>query len=183
MSLSIVDSGVKSSVVGVMVSVGSVGWMAVGHSGVEDGGIGLGLSLTEGVSEDSAGADSQGAAVGVLLLEEGGGGHQAGDLVPGSLQVSVVSGNGLVSSDSHGDGQVGGSDLSLQGERLDHGQGVGVGSVGVGVGQQLRLGRSLAVVDSVGGDQGSSAGAEADVSAALLLVDGQGGHQAGHPWT
>merc|ERR1712061_825687 len=102
---------VESTVVRVMIC--SVGSGMVGNGGVEDGGIGLGLPLAQSVSEDGASTNSQSSAVAVLLLEESWGREEAGDIVDSSLQVSIVSSLGLVPSDRDGDGEIGGSDLSL----------------------------------------------------------------------
>ena len=170
-----VETGVR-----VVTPVGK-GRVVVANGGVENGGVSISVPLAEGVGDHGAGTDGESSAVAVLLLEESGGWNQSGDLVDSALQVSVVSGLSLVSSDRDGDGQIGGGHVSLQSEGLDgrHDVRVGVGSVGVGVDQNLRLSRPLAVVGH-GGDESSSAGTEADVSTALLLLDGQGGHQAGN---
>jgi len=119
--------------------------VAVAKSGHVDGVL-VDNGLAEGVGDEGAGSHGEGALAGVVGLDiEGGGTEDGGHLVDGSLQVTVVSSDGLVASDSDGDGQVGGLDLSLDGG--------GVGLVGDlmggrhhGVGQ----GEAVAEVTGVG---------------------------------
>merc|ERR1719460_3360053 len=128
------------------VSVGSVSTMVVGSKGmvggvgegsrVDKGGVSLGLPLAQAVLDHGAGADSEGATIGVLLGVQGGGAEKSGDFMYSSLEITIISSNSLVTSN---------------GNRHS-------GS---------------------GGDHGASAGAEAHVSAALLLLDSEGGHQPG----
>merc|ERR1719318_718380 len=82
--------------------------VAVAKSGhVDDG-------LAEGVGDHGAGADGQGSLAGLVGLHvEGGGTEDGGHLVDGSLQITVVSSDGLVASDSDGDGGVGGNNVGL----------------------------------------------------------------------
>merc|ERR1711972_1041094 len=96
--------------VGVSLSLSISGPLAVVGEGGDDGGVLVDDGLAESVGDDGAGANSQGALAGVVDLGvEGGGSEDGGDLVDGSLQVTVVTGNGLVASDSDGDSSVGGS--------------------------------------------------------------------------
>merc|ERR1719264_2043817 len=176
----------------VSVSVGSVSTIVVGSigvgGGVNKGGVSLGLPLAQAVLDHGAGADSEGAAIGVLLGVQGGGAEKSGDLMYSSLEITIISSNSLVTSNGNRHRGSSSDNLGLEGQGLDGGNGVcvGVGSVGVGgVGEAsgvdkggVSLGLPLAVV-AVGGDQDASAGAEAHVSAALLLLDSEGGHQPG----
>merc|ERR1719474_154737 len=113
--------------VGVSLSLSISGPLAVVGEGGDDGGVLVDDGLAESVGDDGAGANSQGALAGIVDLGvEGGGSVTGGDLVDGSLQVTVVTGNGLVASDSDGDSSVGGNDVGLDGG--------GVGLVGDGLG-------------------------------------------------
>merc|ERR1719229_1039130 len=118
-----VSVGVVSTVqeVGVSLSLSISGPLAVVGEGGDDGG-----GLAESVGDDGAGANGQGALAGIVDLGvEGGGSEDGGDLVDSSLQVTVVTGNGLVASDSDGDSSVGGNNVGLDGG--------GVGLVGDGL--------------------------------------------------
>merc|ERR1719239_649418 len=178
-----VGSGVST------IGVGSIGIGGVGEGGgVDKGRVSLSLPLAQGVLDHGAGADSEGATIGILLGVQGGGAEKSGDLMYSSLEITIISSNSLVTSNGNRHSGSGGDNLGLEGQGLDGGNGVcvGVGSVGVGgVGEAggvdkggVGLGLPLAVV-AEGGDQGASAGAEAHVSAALLLLDSEGGHQPG----
>merc|ERR1719320_1613346 len=79
----------------------------------------------------------------VDLGVEGGGAKDGGHLVDGSLQITVVTGDGLVASDGNRDGGVGGNNVGLNGGGVglvgdglgggDNGRGsIGEGSIGVG---------------------------------------------------
>merc|ERR1712212_768750 len=122
--------------------------------------VGVGLGLRSGLSLPLAvvgkgGANGEGSLAGVVDLGvEGGGAKDGGDLMDGSLQLTVVTSNGLVASNSNGDGGVGGNNVGLDGggdglvgDGLgggDNGRGsIGVGSVGVGSDNDLRVGLSL----------------------------------------
>merc|ERR1719422_19788 len=120
--------------VGVSLSI-SGPLAVVGKSG-DDGGVLVDDGLAESMGDDGAGANSQGALAGVVDLGvEGGGSEDGGDLVDGSLQVTVVTGNGLVASDSDGDSSVGGNNVGLDGGGVGLvGDGLGRGSVGKSVG-------------------------------------------------
>merc|ERR1719310_1267752 len=164
------------------------GWMGVGHAGVEEGGVSLGLSLADGGLQVGGGSNSQSSTVGVLLLVQSGGTEEGGNLVDSSHEVTVVTSVGLVTSDSDWDSLASGHNLVVDGQGLDGNSwdGVWVGSVwigGVGVWEDGDLGISgpLAVVSEDGGvDQGAGASLEADSSVTLLLVDSQGGDEAGN---
>ena len=54
--------------------------------GVDKGGVSLGLPLAQAVLDHGAGADSEGATIGVLLGVQGGGGEKSGDLMDSSLE-------------------------------------------------------------------------------------------------
>merc|ERR1719500_500284 len=159
------------------IVVGSIGGI-VGVLGVS-----LGLPLAQAVLDHGAGADSEGATIGVLLGVQGGGAEKSGDLMYSSLEITIISSNSLVTSNGNRHSGSGGDNLGLEGQGLDGGNGVCVGGGGVGEAGGVDkggvgLGLPLAVV-AEGGDQGASAGAEAHVSAALLLLDSEGGHQPG----
>merc|ERR1712137_831818 len=136
------------------VGIGPIGSIRVG--GVDKGGVSLGLPLAQTVLDQGAGADSQGATIGVLLGVQSRGAKECGDLVDSSLEITVISSNSLVSSDGNGNSGTSGDNLGLKGQRLDGRDGVcvGVGSVGVGgVGEGggvdkggVSLGLPLAVV-------------------------------------
>merc|ERR1719323_2391381 len=100
--------------VGVSLSLSISGPLAVVGKGGDDGSVLVDDGLAERVGDDGAGANSQGALAGVVDLGvEGGGSEDGGDLMDGSLQVTVVTGNGLVASDSDGDSSVGGNNVGL----------------------------------------------------------------------
>merc|ERR1711974_580306 len=81
------------------------------------------------VGDDSAGANGQGSLAGIIDLGvEGGGTEDGGDLVDGSLQLTIVTGNGLVASNSNGDSSVGSNNVGL------HGGGDGLVGDGLGGG-------------------------------------------------
>ena len=65
-------------------TIGMVGGVRV--SGVDKGGVSLGLPLAQAVLDHGAGADSEGATIGVLLGVQGGGGEKSGDLMDSSLE-------------------------------------------------------------------------------------------------
>merc|ERR1712088_1014643 len=101
----------------VTVSVGVAVAVSVAVvSTVQEVGISLGLSISGPLAvvgkggDDGAGADSQGALAGIVDLGvKGGGSEDGGDFVDGSLQVTVVTGNGLVAPTATGDSSVGGN--------------------------------------------------------------------------
>merc|ERR1711951_326121 len=63
--------------------------------------------LASGVGDDGTGSNSKGSLAGVVDLGvEGGGAKDGGNLMDGSLQLTVVTGNGLVASNSNGDSGV-----------------------------------------------------------------------------
>ena len=173
-----------------MVDRGSVDrgqWVDVGHGGGQDGRVSL--SLGQGVLDESTGAHGQSSTVGVLLLVEGGGSKQSGNLVDSSLELTIVASLGLVSSNSHGHSLVSGNNLSVEGKGLDSRDNIWVGVVSNGVGQSidqdLRISRPLAIDmvyqwSSIGGHQGSGASAQTHITGALLLLDSQSWDQAGH---
>merc|ERR1719336_3376509 len=111
-----VSVAVVSTVQEVGVSLSISRPLAVVGEGGDDGGVLVDDGLAKSVGDDGAGANSQGALAGVVDLGvEGGGSEDGGDLVDGSLQVTVVTGNGLVASDSDGDSSVGGNNVGLDG--------------------------------------------------------------------
>merc|ERR1719315_743612 len=60
--------------------------------------------LSNSVGDESTGTHSKGSLAGLVSLSvEGGGSEESRDLMDSTLQVSVVSGNRLVASDSHWD--------------------------------------------------------------------------------
>ena len=72
--------------VAVGIGIGTIG-IGVGgmDGGVENGGVSLGLPLAQAVLDQGAGADSEGATVGVLLGVQSRGAKECGDLVNSSL--------------------------------------------------------------------------------------------------
>merc|ERR1712117_784048 len=84
------------------------------------------------------------------LAVVGKGGDDGGDLMDGSLQVTVVTSNGLVTSDSDGDSSVGGNNVGLDGG------GAGLVSDGLGGGDHGRgsVGKSIGVADNRGDNSG-----------------------------
>merc|ERR1712088_1094256 len=117
-SLGLGISGPLAVVAVVTVSVGVAVAVSVAVvSTVQEVGVSLGLSISgplavvaESGGDDGAGADSQGALAGIVDLGvKGGGSEDGGDFVDGSLQVTVVTGNGLVAPTATGDSSVGGN--------------------------------------------------------------------------
>merc|ERR1719237_154105 len=101
--------------------------LAVGGKGGDNGGVLLHDGLTNGVGDDGAGANGQGSLAGIVNLGiEGGGTKDGGNLMDSSLQVTVVTGNGLVASNGNRDGSVGSNNVGL------HGGGDGLVSDGLG---------------------------------------------------
>merc|ERR1711934_74300 len=94
--------------------------------------VGVGLGLRCGLSLPLAvvgkgGANGQGSLAGIVNLGvEGGGTKDGGNLMDSSLQVTVVTGNGLVASNGNRDGSVGSNNVGL------HGGGDGLVSNGLG---------------------------------------------------
>merc|ERR1711868_362239 len=128
-------------------------------------GLRCGLSLplaVVGKGDDSAGANGQGSLAGVVdLAVEGGGTKDSGNLMDSSLQVTVVTGNGLVASNGNRYGGIGSNNVGLHsggdglvGDGLgsrDNGRGsIGEGSIGVaddgGNNSGLSLSLPLAIV-------------------------------------
>merc|ERR1712243_401793 len=137
--------------VGISLGLSISGPLAVVCKGGDDGGVLVDDGLAESVGDDGAGANSQGALAGVVDLGvEGGGSEDGGDLVDGSLQVTVVTGNGLLASDSDGDSSVGGNNVGLDGG------GVGLVGDGLGGGDHGRgsVGKSIGVADNRGDNSG-----------------------------
>jgi len=108
--------------------------------------------LAKAVGDDSAGANGQGSLAGIIDLGvKGGGTEDGGDLVDGSLQLTVVTGNGLVASNSNGDSSVGSNNVGL------HGGGDGLVGDGLGGGDNgggIRKG--IWVSDNRGNNSGIS---------------------------
>merc|ERR1711868_363130 len=128
-------------------------------------GLRCGLSLplaVVGKGDDSAGANGQGSLAGVVdLAVEGGGTKDSGNLMDSSLQVTVVTSNGLVASNGNRYGGIGSNNVGLHsggdglvGDGLggrDNGRGsIGEGSIGVaddgGNNSGLSLSLPLAIV-------------------------------------
>merc|ERR1719180_261046 len=110
---SIEKVGVSLSLSLPLAVVVAVAVVAVGGDGdgvlVDDG-------LASGVGDDGTGANGEGALAGIVdLAVEGGGREEGRDLMDGSLQLTVVTGNGLVASNSHWDWEVGGNNVGLNG--------------------------------------------------------------------
>jgi len=105
---------------------------------VKNSWVGLSFPLDKRVRDNSAGANSEGSTVGVLLLKKSRGREKAGNLVDGSDKISIVSGLSLVSSNGNWDWEIGGGDISLELERLDsisEGMGGIWVSIGTGISQ------------------------------------------------
>jgi len=101
----------SSSLLGLPLAVVVTTEQAVGGNGdgvlVDDG-------LAGGVSDDGAGANGKGALAGLVGLGVEGRGREEGrDLMDGSLQLTIVTGDGLVASNSHWDWEVGGNNIGL----------------------------------------------------------------------
>merc|ERR1712032_1749083 len=97
--------------VGVRLSLPLAVVVTVGGDGdgvlVDDG-------LSKAVGDDSAGANGQRTLAGVVDLGvEGGGTKDGGDLMNGSLKVTVVTGDGLVASNGDWDSSVGRNNIGL----------------------------------------------------------------------
>merc|ERR1719351_181634 len=146
-----VVSTVQQVGISISLGLGISGPLAVVGKGGDDGGVLVDDGLAESVGDDGAGANSQGALAGVVDLGvEGGGSEDGRDLMDGSLQVTVVTSNGLVASDSDGDSSVGGNNVGLDGG------GVGLVGDGLGGGDHGRgsVGKSIGVADNRGNNSG-----------------------------
>merc|ERR1712088_1228761 len=146
-----VVSTVQQVGISISLGLGISGPLAVVGEGGHDGGVLVDDGLAESVGDDGAGANSQGALAGVVDLGvQGGGSEDGGDLVDGSLQVTIVTGNGLVASDSDGDSSVGGNNVGLDGG------GVGLVGDGLGGGDHGRgsVGKSVGVANNRGNNSG-----------------------------
>jgi len=107
--------------------------------------------LASCVGDDSASSNGQRSLASVVdLAVEGGCREESRHLMDGSLQVTVVTGNGLVASDSDGDSSVGGNNVGLDGG------GVGLVGDGLGGGDHGRgsVGKSVGVADNRGNNSG-----------------------------
>jgi len=107
--------------------------------------------LASCVGDDSASSNGQRSLASVVdLAVEGGCREESRHLMDGSLQVTVVTGNGLVASDSDGDSSVGGNNVGLDGG------GVGLVGDGLGGGDHGRgsVGKSIGVADNRGNNSG-----------------------------
>merc|ERR1711944_383979 len=90
--------------------------LAIVGKGGDNGGVLLHDGLAHGVSDDGAGANGQGSLAGVVdLAVESGGTKDGGNLMDSSLQLTVVTGNGLVASNGNGDGGIGSNNVGLHG--------------------------------------------------------------------
>merc|ERR550534_3411442 len=110
-----------------------------------------------------------------------------------SHEVTIVSSLSLVSSNSNGDWEVGGSDFSLQLKGLDSICERKMGSIGVSIDTSMSKGEttvhksrvslssSLANVgNNRGVDKSTSSGAKANISARLLLLNSKGRDESGN---
>merc|ERR550519_1412454 len=139
--------------------------LAIVGKGGDNGGVLLHDGLANGVGDDGAGANGQGSLAGVVdLAVESGGTKDGGNLMDSSLQLTVVTGNGLVASNGNGDGGIGSNNVGLHGggdglvgdglRGRDNGRGsIREGSIGVadnGTNNSgLSLSFPLAIVSSV----------------------------------
>merc|ERR550519_2966336 len=90
--------------------------LAIVGKGGDNGGVLLHDGLANGVGDDGAGANGKGSLAGVVdLAVESGGTKDGGNLMDSSLQLTVVTGNGLVASNGNGDGGVGSNNVGLHG--------------------------------------------------------------------
>merc|ERR1712142_454108 len=90
--------------------------LAIVGKGGDNGGVLLHDGLANGVGDDGAGANGQGSLAGVVdLAVESGGTKDGGNLMDSSLQLTVVTGNGLVASNGNGDGGIGSNNVGLHG--------------------------------------------------------------------
>merc|ERR1711884_173655 len=70
--------------------------------------------LAEAVGDDSTGANSQGSLASLVDLGvEGRGSEKSRHLMDSSLQITIVAGNSLVTSDSNWDSSIGGNNVGL----------------------------------------------------------------------
>ena len=83
---SIVGIGTVGVGIGTVgIGIGPICIGSIGVGGVEKGGVSLGLPLAQAVLDQGAGADSEGATVGVLLGVQSRGAKECGDLMDSSL--------------------------------------------------------------------------------------------------
>ena len=87
------------------VSIASISKTSIAISSIKQSRVGLSLSFPfdKRVGDNSAGANSEGSSVGVLLLEKSRGREKAGNLMDSSDKISIVSSLCLVSSNSNWD--------------------------------------------------------------------------------
>merc|ERR1740123_555530 len=137
-----VHNGSSSSLLSLPLAVVVTTVQAVGGDGdgmlVDDG-------LAKAVGDDSAGSNGQRSLASVIdLAVEGRGSEKSRHLMNSSLQVTVVTGNGLVASDSDWDSSVGSNNVGLNGG--------GDGLVGnlMGGGHHMGAGVGVAEVAGVG---------------------------------
>merc|ERR1719431_1565463 len=123
------SGGVGETVAKSSIAKSSIAGETITIVGVEQGWVSLGFPLAEVVvsgrdkmgvvashlgGQERTGSDSQRPLAGIIDLSvESRGSKESGNLMDGTLQLSVVSSNSLVSTNSNGDGMIGGDNLSL----------------------------------------------------------------------
>merc|ERR1712098_500264 len=141
--------------------VSRVGRIVVSNGRVEDGRISFGLPLAnEVISRDNmgvvssnlsshkgAGSNSQGSLAGLIGLGvKSRGSEEGGYLMNSSLELTIVSSNSLVASNSNRNGSVGGSDLGLYlGDGIGDSGGnssIGVADSSIGVASKTSIGKN-----------------------------------------
>merc|ERR1711872_116356 len=131
--------------IGISVSLPLANAMSI--SGVDSEGRDLDLVLIDNgfsssVGDHSTGANSQRSLAGLIdLAVEGRGTEESRDLMDSALQLSIVSSNRLVASNSNRDWQVGGNNVGLNGRGdglvghllggWDHGRDMGIGEASI----------------------------------------------------
>merc|ERR1719400_2293011 len=176
-SISSIWVSMVSSISKSMVSI-SISKSIVSISSIKKSRIGFSLPLHKRVSDKGAGSDSEGSSIGVLLHVESRGRDKSGNFMDSSHEVTIVSSLSLVSSNSNGDWEVGGSDFSLQLKGLDSIGERKMGSIGASIDTSMSKGEttvhesrvslssSLANVgNNRGVDKSTSSGAQAHISA------------------
>merc|ERR1712098_861926 len=141
--------------------VSRVGRIVVSQGRVEDGRISFGLPLAKDViprdnmgvvasnlsSHKGAGSNSQGSLAGLIGLGiKSRGSKEGGYLMDSSLELTIVSGNSLVASNSNRNSSIGGSDLGFYlGDGIGDSRGnssIGIADSSIGVASQPSIGKN-----------------------------------------
>merc|ERR1712098_567725 len=138
-----------------------VGMIVVSQGRVEDGRISFGLPLAKDViprdnmgvvasnlsSHKGAGSNSQGSLAGLIGLGvESRGSEEGGNFMNSSLELTIVSSNSLVASNSNRNSSVGGSDLGFYlGDSIGDSRGnssIGVANSSIGIASKTGIGKN-----------------------------------------